>query len=125
MAIDRQTSEPFRMTGGRKPGNGKVVDAERIVAVQGKAFYERFMMGLVAPRRAELVAMTWASMVREGRNLEDLNPEWICERVDDLLEAELRSFEQSVGRYYKLYMETGKMNDLLKTAIEEAQDYSL
>lgn len=130
MSLDHKTSEAFKPKEGTDLAKDNVVQFDRVFAVQGTNFKERFLGEAIMPLRQDVAIMALQQLLRADamREVHEA-PEalvdnafqiadYFCLRAAPTLDARLKD-------YFDLYMKRGKIDDILKASMEAAHDYSL
>lgn len=131
MSLDHQTSEAFAPKPGTDLAKDNVVQFDRIFAVQGTNFKERFLGEAVMPVRQDVAVMALQQILAKVPSIHEFDKdtgylvELAFQIADEFCLKAPTTLDARLLDYFNLYMKRGKIDDILKAAMEAAHDYSV
>lgn len=131
---DHKTSEALTPRSPDSLGKDNVVEFDRVFAVRGPHF-NRYISEVVMPVRQDVATMALQRILGEVARRSPtgvLPPEDVetCVKMafrvaDEFCLTAPVSLDARLKDYFDLYMQRGSLDDILKSAMEAAHDYSL
>lgn len=144
MGLEHNTSERLTPKDPSSLGKDNVVEFDRIFAVRGPDFQQRFLAGVIMPMRQDVAVMAlqqllraivpYAAEVRVGTSDEEHKAQlteqfkravaWAFFIADEFCFQAPATLDKRSAEYFDMYMKRGSLDDIIKAAMEEAHDYS-
>lgn len=132
MSLEHKTSERFTPKAEGQLGGDNVVKYDRVFAVHGPKFAE-YLMKAVMPARQEVAMLALSKTLEETMRAPvgtfvqaiDLAVERAFMIADAFCLASPHALDRNLTKYFDLYMQRGKIDDILKAQVEAGTDYSL
>lgn len=130
MSLTHKTSEAFAPKDASTLRDDNVVQFDRIFAVKGRDFHERFMSQLIMPMRQDVALMALqqvlAAHMRDGESFSVPLAVRLAFAIADefCLQAPVTA-DARLADYFKLYMSRGEVYELIKSQMDVAHDWSV
>ncbi len=130
MGFDHKTSEAFAPKNTDTLGKDNVVEFERIFAVQGTNFQQRFLGEAIMPVRQDVAIMALQQLIAKAmpQTIEN-EPEVLVRRAFHIADMfcllTAPTLDARLKDYFDLYLKRGSIDDIMKSQMENAHDYSL
>ena len=132
MSLTHKTSEAFAPKDASTLRDDNVVQFDRIFAVKGRDFHERFMSQLIMPMRQDVAVMALQQVL--AGHLQHSHPGHpdvrYCvakafEIADEFCLQAPVTADAKLADYFKLYMSRGDVDELIKSQMDAKHDWSL
>jgi hypothetical protein len=129
MSLTHKSSERVMPRGPSSLGTDNVVAFDRVFAVKGPDFHDRFLAQMILPVRQDVAVMALQQVLAKRLDEGEANiPECVdiaFKIADQFCLASTRHLDARLPDYFKLYMERGDLSDIIRSQMDASHDWSL